>query len=90
MLGVMANDRAKDWGETTHRRFYCGHIHHEVVKEVPGVTVEYLRTLAGSDAWHRGQGYRAGRDMKMDVFHREDGLINRHIVGIEAVRRRAA
>lgn len=85
LLGVMACDRAKDWGETTHRRWYCGHIHHEVVKEVPGVTVEYLRTLAPSDAWHRGQGYRAGRDLRLDVFHREYGLINRSIVGIQQV-----
>ena len=89
MLGVMATDRAKDWGETKHRRFYCGHIHHEVVKELPGVTVEYLRTLAGSDAWHRGQGYRSGRDMRVDVLHRDWGLINRHIVGIEQIRRSA-
>ncbi len=89
MLGVMAVDRAKDWGETTHRRFYCGHIHHEVVKEVPGVTIEYLRTLAAGDAWHRGQGYRAGRSMNMDVFDRNDGHINRHIVGIDAVVRHA-
>lgn len=85
LLGVMATDRAKDWGETTHRRWYCGHIHHEVVKEVPGVTVEYLRTLAPSDAWHRAQGYRAGRDLRLDVFHREYGLINRSIVGIQQV-----
>ena len=87
MLGVMAVDRAKDWGETKHRRFYCGHIHHEVVKEVPGVTIEYLRTLAAGDAWHRGQGYRAGRSMNMDIFHREHGHVNRHIVGIEQLRR---
>lgn len=90
MMGVMAVDRAKDWGETTHRRIYAGHIHHEVVKEVPGVIVEHLRTLASKDAWHAGMGYRSGRDMKLDVFHREDGHINRHIVGIQAVKRRAA
>lgn len=85
LLGVMANDRAKDWGETKHRRWYCGHIHHEVVKEVPGVTVEYMRTLAPADAWHRAQGYRAGRDLRLDVFHREYGLVNRHIVGIQQI-----
>lgn len=85
LLGVMAVDRAKDWGETKHRRWYCGHIHHEVVKEVPGVTVEYLRTIAPSDAWHRAQGYRAGRDLRLDVFHREYGLINRSIVGIQQI-----
>lgn len=85
LLGVMANDRARDWGETKHRRFYCGHIHHEVVKEVPGLTVEYLRTLAPNDAWHRGQGYRAGKDLRLDVIHKEYGMINRFIVGIQQV-----
>lgn len=89
LLGVMANDRAQDWGETKYRRFYCGHIHHEVVKEVPGLTVEYLRTLAPADAWHRGKGYRSGRDLRLDVFHREYGMINRHIIGIEQVIKHA-
>lgn len=85
LMAVMANDRAKDWGDTKHRRFYCGHIHHEVVKEVPGVVVEYLRTLAPSDAWHRAQGYRSGHDLRLDVIHREYGMINRFIVGIQQV-----
>jgi hypothetical protein len=89
MMGVMACDRAKDWGETIHRFLMCGHVHHSQTKEVPGVVVEYLRTLAGTDAWHRGQGYRSGRDMKMDVFHREHGRITRNTVGIEQIRRGA-
>lgn len=82
LLGVMAVDRAADWSETKHRRFYCGHLHHQIVKEVPGLIVEYLPTLAGSDAWHRGMGYRSQRAMYMDVFHRERGHVDRHIVGI--------
>jgi hypothetical protein len=85
--GVMACDRSKDWGETVHRHFYCGHVHHESVKEFPGVVVETFRTLAPKDAWHAAQGYRSGRDMRMDVWHVEDGPINRHIVGIRQVRR---
>lgn len=83
LMGVMANDCAKDWGETKHRKIYAGHIHHDVVKEVPGVIIEHLRTLASKDAWHAGMGYRSGRDMKMDVIHRVHGHINRHIVGIQ-------
>lgn len=89
LLGVMAVDRADDWSETKHRRFYCGHVHHQIVKEVPGMIVEYLPTLAGSDAWHRGMGYRSQRAMYVDVFHREHGHINRHIVGIDQLRRSA-
>lgn len=80
---IMATDRAQDWGETTHRFWLLGHVHHDVVKEMIGVTLESFRTLAGKDAWHHGQGYRAGRDMKMDVYHKEYGRINRHIVGID-------
>lgn len=82
LMGVMACDRAQDWGETEHRYWYIGHVHHDTLKELPGVTVESFRTLAGRDAWHHGQGYRSGRDMKLDVIHREHGKINRHIVGI--------
>lgn len=89
LLGVMACDRARDWGETFHRHFYCGHVHHQSVTELPGVIVETFRTLAPKDAWHSAQGYRSGRDLRLDVVHKEDGWINRHIVGIQQVRRLA-
>ena len=89
LMGTMAVDRAKDWGETRHRRIYAGHLHHEITKEVHGVTIDHLNTLAGQDDWHRRMGYRSTRHMRMDVFHREDGFINRHIVGVEALRRAA-
>jgi hypothetical protein len=83
--GIMACDRAAEWGETTHRKFYTGHVHHDSLKEYPGVTVETFRTLAARDAWHHGAGYRSERDMKCDVWHREWGLVNRHIVGIRQI-----
>ena len=84
--GVMSVDRAIDWGETLHRHWYTGHVHHESVKEFPGVVVETFRTLAPRDAWHARSGYRSGRDMRLDVWHREYGLINRHIVGIQWIQ----
>ena len=86
LLGVMAVDRQEDWGETKCRRFYCGHFHHLITKEVPGVVIEYLPTLAGSDAWHRAMGYRSQRAMYMDVYHRDGRHETRHYVGIEQVR----
>lgn len=82
---IMACDWAQDWGETLYRHFYVGHVHHDTVKEKRGMTIETLRTLAAKDAWHAGQGYRAGRDMKLDVWHRKFGRINRHIVGIQQI-----
>ena len=78
---LMAVDRSKDWGETDHRYVYMGHIHHDTVKEIMGVRVESLRTLATKDAWHAGKGYRAGRDMRLIVHHRDHGEVERHTCG---------
>lgn len=78
LMGVMAADKAEDWGLSRHRYFYVGHVHHHDSKEYPGGIVEYFRTLAARDAWHTGQGYRAGRDMCLIVHHIEHGEIERH------------
>ena len=76
--GVMASDCPELWGVTKFRYWYQGHIHHEDKKEFPGVVVEAFRTLAAKDAWHAGQGYRAGRDMRCIVHHKDYGEIVRH------------
>jgi hypothetical protein len=78
LLGVMAADRAEDWGQTKHRYWYTGHVHHQSVREFAGVTAESFRTLAAKDAYAAGHGYRAGRDMRLIVHHREHGEIERH------------
>lgn len=80
--GIMAVDRAEDWGQTTYRYWLTGHVHHQQVLELPGVIVESFGTLAPADAWHKGQGYRSGQDLKLDVYHKLYGKINRHVVGI--------
>lgn len=78
MIAVMAADRPEDWGLTAHRYVYVGHVHHQDTKEYRGGVVEYFRTLAARDAWHAGQGYRAGRDMRLIVLHKDHGEIERH------------
>lgn len=87
--GIMAHDRKEDWGQTTYRYWYTGHVHTDKKREYPGVEVETFRTLAARDAWTHNSGYRSGRDMKCDILHKEFGRINRHIVGIEQLRRKA-
>ena len=74
---IMATDRKEDWGQTDHRVWHCGHIHHKTQKEFPGCVVETHRTLAGSDAWHAGKGYRSKKDMNSIIYHREFGEIQR-------------
>lgn len=76
--GVMAADRPEDWGVTKHRYWYTGHVHHTAVSEFPGVVCESFRTLAAKDAYAAGHGYRAGRDMRCIVQHKEYGEIARN------------
>lgn len=75
---LMAHDRAADWGETEHRFWWTGHVHHDATQEFPGVKCESFRVLAAKDAWHSEKGYRSKRDMKAIVLHREHGEVARH------------
>lgn len=78
LLGIMACDKAAEWGQTRHRYWYTGHVHHQSVKEFPGVICESFRTLAAKDAYASGHGYRAGRDMVCITQHKQHGEIERH------------
>ncbi len=80
--GIMACDRPEDWGQTKHRYWLTGHVHHDQRKEYPGCIFESFRTLAPADAWHHGQGYRSGRDMKAIVYSADRGEILRRTVGL--------
>lgn len=83
---LMATDRKEDWGQTEHRTWHCGHIHHKTAKEYPGVVVETHRTLAGSDAWHAGKGYRSKRDMNAIVYHVDFGEVQRTRFDMQMVK----
>jgi hypothetical protein len=83
----MSSDRPKDWGDTIHRYWLTGHIHHDSRREYDGgVIVESFRTLAGKDAWTAQMGYSSGRDMKCIVYHRNFGEVERHTVSVEMLR----
>lgn len=84
--GIMATERAEDWGQTKHRTFLRGHHHHDSRKEYNGCTVEQFRTLAAGDAYAVGGGYLSGRDMKAIVLHSEHGERARFTCGIDVLR----
>ena len=89
--GVMAADRAKDWGEARHRYWWTGHVHHESVKEYPGVMVETFGTLAERDAYATQGGWRSRQGMWLVELHREAGecgrkLSNPAIAGVNLAR----
>lgn len=78
--GVMAVDRAEDWGKTEHRVWYTGHIHQQTRYDLPGCEVESFRILPPRDAYSQSNGYRSGRSMDCIIRHREDGEVQRHTV----------
>jgi hypothetical protein len=80
--GIMATEKAQDWGQTQHRYWYRGHHHQDKVTELAGVKVEQFRTLAPQDAYASGGGYMSGQDMKAIVHHAEHGEIARHTFAI--------
>lgn len=82
LLGVMATDKAEDWGQTKFRYFYHGHLHESGKKEMPGLLIEWFRTLAPADAWAAGEGYRSGRDMNAIIFHKNYGEVGRHTCNV--------
>jgi hypothetical protein len=83
---IMATDRAKDWGETSHRYFWTGHIHHTKHQEFRGCFVESFNTLAASDAWHKDSGYRSVRQMQRIDVDPEHGIVARGICNIGMIR----
>jgi hypothetical protein len=84
--GIMATERAKEWGETLHRYFWRGHHHHDGRDEYNGCIVEQVRTLAARDAFASGGGYLSGRDMKLITYHSEYGEQGRSTCGIDLLR----
>lgn len=75
---LMATDRSEDWGNTKYRYWYTGHIHNQKVFEFPGCTVESFRILPPVDAYAHNYGYRALRDMKAIIHHKEYGEVGRN------------
>jgi hypothetical protein len=83
---IMAHDRARDWGETLHRYWLTGHVHHEKRQELRGVVVESLNTLAPADSWNAEQGYRSRRQMTRIDFHAEHGEVSRGICNVRMIQ----
>ncbi|MBA3050503.1 MAG: LysR family transcriptional regulator [Alphaproteobacteria bacterium] len=89
---LMAVDAPALWLASEHgsRVWFVGHVHHKDIKDYPGVTVEYCRTLAAPDIWSHASGYRSKRDMQAVTFHRTDGEVERHTCSMARMERLAA
>ncbi len=60
---LMAQEKPKLWSKTKYRYWYLHHIHHKqrykylTSFDDIGVTLEFLRSPSGTDAWHYRKGY---------------------------------
>jgi hypothetical protein len=81
---LMAQERPKDWAETTERVWHLGHIHHakklsyQSVSQHQSVDVEHLESLTSPDAWSYEQGFvGAPRRITGFLWDRKLGLRQR-------------
>ena len=77
---IMAIDRPDLWGNSEHRFWWTGHIHHDQIKDFEGCRVESFSVLGPTDAWAAQKGYRASRSMKSILLHSKYGEVSRHTV----------
>lgn len=86
LVGILASHFPKEWGAARHRFIHGGHVHHSEVKEMLGAVGESHNTLAGSDSWHRAEGYGARRLLKAICLHKKHGELCRNTASLDLVR----
>ena len=81
---LMANEKPKEWSETTHRYWYLHHLHHKIkhkyldTKDYIGVTIEYMRSPSSSDSWHSAKGFcGVPRACEAFIHDKESGQVAR-------------
>lgn len=59
-LGKLMAVECDEWsgGGKQRRYVYTHHVHHKIVKDDIGVTIESLRSPSGTDGWHHRNGYQ--------------------------------
>lgn len=87
---IMATEKSIEWGNTKHRYWYTGHVHHrsasdtiQRAKDFNGCSVESFRVLAPPDAWAAQKGYQPIRDMHSIILHKDYGEVSRNRVSPE-------
>jgi hypothetical protein len=78
LVGIMATEKPKEWGESQHRFWHLGHMHMMQSREMQGVKIEWLPSLSATDAWHKKRGYVSNtRGVVSSIFDKDMGLVNR-------------
>jgi len=80
---LMAQEAGEDWVKCKYRYWYLHHIHHkrkekhsEAADKV-GVTLEWMRSPSGTDAWHDAEGYMSPKAVEGFIHSKDFGQVGR-------------
>lgn len=73
----IASHYPKIWGDSLYRILFFGDKHHKAVKEMSGITLEQMGTLAANDAYATRGGWKSDQYAEAITFHRDLGEAGR-------------
>lgn len=75
LFQIMANEGSEYWSDTKHRILFIGHTHHLNHKDMDGVLVCGLPSLAATDDYHKRNGFFGSvKGLAGYVVHKEKGI----------------
>lgn len=82
MVLFLADEYAKEWGQTKYRFLWTGHLHHHKSADVGGVKWEQLRAMTERDAYAVANAFCARAQLNAITLHKSRGEIQRVSVGV--------
>jgi len=86
---IMAYENRKLWSETEFHEWHLGHFHKKKTVKYPildenlGITIRYMASLSGTDAWHFKKGYVGTKKAaEAYLWNAESGFIGQFNVNI--------
>tara|TARA_R100001594_G_scaffold42369_1_gene74417 strand:+ start:320 stop:1789 length:1470 start_codon:yes stop_codon:yes gene_type:complete len=80
---IIAGEVPEQWGKSSNRFIFTGHLHTE--RELPtfgDVTVYRMPSLAGTDGWHHRHGYKSRKALVAYIISKKHGVIATEIAPV--------
>lgn len=76
LASIMASEQRQAWAQAAYAYWMVGHLHHEHIHDVDGVTILQCSSLSRPDAYHDKAGYVMSRPAQNAyVFDQQQGLL---------------
>jgi len=74
---VFSTEEPKLWAESSYRYVRCGHLHHNIEEEYPGIEITFMPSLSESSDWEDSKGYISKRRGFIYLHDKIEGEVNR-------------